>query len=118
LAGVSNRAGALAALLGPDTIAADVDPRRVVGGPAHNGGIAVAGQRDRNALLGVGSNRAGADQLALLGPDAAASDVDPRRPDLRIVARPAHDGGVTVGGQRDGVALAGSSNRVVGDDVA
>jgi hypothetical protein len=69
----SNHAGAdrLAALLGPDTAAARVDPRRpgatVVGIPADDG--AVGGQRDGPALLRP-SNRAGTDQLAaLLGPD-------------------------------------------------
>ena len=89
MVGASNRAGAdqLAALLGPDTAAAGVDPRRpgarVVGRPAHDGGVAVGGQRDGEALFG-GSNRAGADQLAaLLGPDTAAAGVDPRRPGVR-----------------------------------
>ena len=75
---------------------------RVVFDPAHDGGVAVGGQRDRDALTGV-SNRAGADQLAsLLGPDAAAAGEDPRRPGVRVVSRPAHDGGVAVSGQRDG----------------
>ena len=166
MSATSNRAGAdqLVALLGPDTAAAGVDPRRPgarvvcharprwrccrrrtarrrclgrrfqprrcrpaccpAGSrhrrcgcrptpprcpscrrPAHDGGVAVGGQRDGVALVGV-SNRAGADQLAaLLGPDTAAAGVDPRRPGARVVVRPAHDGGVAVGGQRDGVAL-------------
>src|ERR1019366_2737046 len=105
---VANRAGAdqLAALLGPDTIAAGGDPRRpgarVVGRRAHDGGVAVVGQRDGGALSGA-SNRAAADQLvALLGPNTAAAGVDPRRPSLQVVKRPAHDGGVAVVGQRDG----------------
>jgi hypothetical protein len=86
LSGSSNRAGSdqLTALLGPDTAAAGEDPRRpgfpVVGPPAHDGGVAVGGQRDGGALRG-GPNRTGADQLtALLGPDTAAAGEDPRRP--------------------------------------
>ena len=88
----SNRAGAdqLAALLGPDAAAAGKDPRRsgvrVVVRPAHDGGVAVGGQRDGGALRGS-SNRAGADQLrSLLGPDAAAAGEDPRRPSAPVVA--------------------------------
>jgi hypothetical protein len=121
----SNRAGTdqLAALLGPDTAAAGVDPRRpaapVVVIPAHDGGVAVGGQRDGAALLGEASNRAGADQLAaLLGPDTAAARVDPRRPGFRVVGKPADDGGVAVGGQRDGGALLGGSNRAGADQLA
>ena len=94
MSGASNRAGAdqLAALLGPDTAAAGVDPRRpgarVVGSPAHDGGVAVGGQRDGAALSGI-SNRAGADQLAaLLGPDAAAAGIDPRRPGAQLSPGP------------------------------
>ena len=84
--GASHRAGAdqLVALLGPDTAAAGEHPRRpglaVVGPPAHDGGVAVGGQRDGQALAGA-SNSAGADQLvALLGPDTAAAGEHPRRP--------------------------------------
>jgi hypothetical protein len=45
-----------------------------------DGGVAVAGQRDGPALLGV-SHGTDADQLAaLLGPETAAAGVDPRRP--------------------------------------
>ena len=119
LSGVSNRAGAdqLAALLGPDTAAADIDPRRpgagVVFDATDNGGVAVGGQRDGAALSGT-SNRSGTDQLAaLLGPDTAAAGIDPRRPGARVISGPAHDGGVAVGGQRDGAALSGMSNRAV-----
>ena len=36
------------------------------------------------------------------------SDEDPRRPDAIVVVIPAHDGGVAVGGQRDGGALLAS----------
>jgi hypothetical protein len=65
---VSNRAGAdqLRPLLGPDTAAAGVDPRRpgeaAVATPADDGGVAVGRQRDREALCG-GAHPAGADQL-------------------------------------------------------
>ena len=108
---------------GPNTAAARVDPRRsdepVVGIPAHDDGVAVGGQRDGVALAGV-SNRAGADQLAaLLGPDSPAAGVDPRRPDVGVVSsNPAHDGGVAIGGQRDGVALLGGSNSAGADQLA
>ena len=124
MSGVANRAGAdqLAALLGPDTIAAGEDPRRpavhVVGRPAHDGGVAIVRQRDGDALSGA-SNRTAADQLvALLGPNTAAARVDPRRPSVQVVKRPAHDGGVAVVGQRDGEALGGASNRAGADQIA
>jgi hypothetical protein len=64
---------------------------------------------------------AGADQLeALLGPDTAAAGVDPRRPGVPVVERRARDGGVAVGGQRDGPALLlglGASNRTGADQL-
>jgi hypothetical protein len=64
-------------------------------------------------------NRAGADQLvALLGPATAAAGEDPRRPGVRVVVRPAHDGGGAVGGQRDGDALSALSNRTGADQLA
>jgi hypothetical protein len=94
-------------LLGPDTAAAGEDPSspetasHVTGvvRPAHDGGVAVGGQCDGLALVGV-SNRVVGDQLAaLLGPDPAAAGVDPRCPAKPIVVRPAHDGGVAVSGQ-------------------
>jgi hypothetical protein len=72
-----------------------------------------------DALKGA-SNSAGADQLvALLRPDTATTGEDPRRPDVRVVARPAHDSGVAVGGYRDGYALLllGISNRVGADQL-
>jgi hypothetical protein len=40
---------------------------------------------------------------------SSASIKDPCRPDERVVVRPAHDGGVAVGGQRDGLALEAGS---------
>ena len=62
------------------------------------------------------SNRSGTDQLAaLLGPDTAAAGVDPRRPGSPVVGDPAHDGGVAVGGQRNGPALLGGSDRAGAD---
>jgi hypothetical protein len=102
------------------TLVRPTPPRcRVVERPAHEGSVAVAGQRDGEALLGKGPNRAGADQLAaLLGPDPAAAGVDPRRPVVIVVAKPAHDGGVAVGGQRDGLALDGGSHRAGADQLA
>src|SRR5207344_1360461 len=120
LPGGSNRAGAdqLVALLGPDTIAAGENPyrpgERVVARPAHQGGIAVGGERNRHALIG-GSNRAGADQfVALLGPDTIAAGENPYRP-VPVVARPAHQGGIAVGGERNRRALLGDSNRAGAD---
>jgi hypothetical protein len=68
-----------------------------------------------DACASLNHYRVGANQLAaLLGPDTAAAGVDPGRPDP-VVARPADDGGVAVGGQRDGVALFGGCRRVVSD---
>ena len=66
-----------------------------------------------------GSNRSRADQLAsLLGPDTAAARVDPRSPGARSLSpRPADDGRVAVGGQRDGDALLGGSNRSRADQL-
>ena len=78
----------LAALLGPDTVAARVDPRRpdarVVTIPADDGRVAVGGQRNGEALLGASGtvDCVIADQLAaLLGPNSAAAGEDPCRPD-------------------------------------
>ena len=70
----------------PDIAAAGEDPRRpghpIIAKPAHNGGAAVRGQRNRAALPRI-SDRAGADQfVALLRPDSAAAGEDPRRPGL------------------------------------
>src|SRR5262249_49326094 len=78
---------------------------RIVTTPAHNGGIAVARQRDRGALVG-GPYRVGGNQLAaLLAPGTAAAGEDPRRPGARTVARTAHEGGVAVVGHCAGPAL-------------
>src|SRR5262249_2682673 len=101
LKGVSPRAGAdqFVALLAPHPAAAGEHPRRPGGTvvrPAHDGEVAVAGQRDRPALLG-GTPSAGADQLAsLLAPQPAAAGEDPRRAGSAVVIPPAHDGGVAV----------------------
>jgi hypothetical protein len=94
----------------------------------HDGRVAVGGQRNGLALVGgVGSNGAGADQLAtLLGPDTAAAGEDPRGPEgavtlaaLVVVYRPANDGRAAVGGQRKGLALVGAveSNRAGADNL-
>src|SRR5262249_61540949 len=101
-------------------------PRRLATGgvaacPTEDG--SVAGQRDGGALWAVPS-RAGADQLVfLLGPNPAAAGEYPRRADARagtaarVVARPAHEGGVAVGGQRDGGALGGVPSRASADQL-
>ena len=106
--GASHSAGAdqLRALLAPDPAASGEDPRRsgerVVDVPAHNGGVAVGGQRDRNVSFVGAAHSAGADELrALLTPDPAASGEDPRRSAGPVVEKPADDRGVAVGGQRD-----------------
>ena len=76
-----------------------------VGSSADNGGVAVTGQRDGEALRGV-SNRAAADQpVALLGPYTIAAGPDPGCTDARVVERPAHDSDVAVRRQRGGEAL-------------
>src|SRR5208337_3252271 len=123
LSGVANRAGAdqLVAQLGPDTIAAGEDPRRpavrVVSRSTHDGSVAVGRKRDGDALSGV-SNRTAADQfVALLGPNAIAAGIDPRRPRDPVVSKPAHDGSVAVGGKRDGPALLAESNREGADQL-
>src|SRR5262249_30233691 len=47
----------------------------------------------------------------LLAPHGAAAGEHPCRAEITVVIRPAHDGGVAVGGHRDGPALLGGSNR-------
>jgi hypothetical protein len=111
----------LVALLGPNPTTAGEDPHRsgppVVERPSYDGGVAVLGQRDGETLGGA-SNRTGADQLvALLRPDVASACVDPRRPGDLVVGKPAHDGGVAVGGQRDGPALLAESSRECADQL-
>src|SRR5262249_25074885 len=121
LLGDSNRAGAdqLVALLGPHTIAAGENPYRrvlIVARPAHPSSVAVARDRTRPALLVV-SNRPGAHQLApLLCPTTIPADEPPRRL-APVVARPAHQGGIAVGGERNRRALLGGSNRVGADQL-
>ena len=95
----------LAALLRPGPAALGEDPRgpgvRVVPIPAHESGIAVAGQRNRRALKG-GSYCTCANQLtALLRPDTAATGKKPCCPGVRVVGISTHDGGIAVVGQRD-----------------
>jgi hypothetical protein len=81
--------------------------------PASSGG-----QRDGNALCGT-FDRAGANQLvALLGPDSPVAAKDPRHPNVRVIAKPAHDDGIAVGGERNGEALSGLSNRAGTDQLA
>src|SRR6266542_4302720 len=113
----------------PDTATAGEHPRRpgrakaeghrsiprVVSRPAHDGGIAIGGQRDGRALAGA-SHSVGADELlALLGPDAAAAGEHPRRPGLAVIGPPAHDGAVAVGRKCDRHALTGLSHSTGAD---
>ena len=53
-----------------------------------------------------------------MGPAIAAAGVDPRRPGEPVVGKPAHNGGVAVGGRRDGGTLSGASNRAGADQLA
>src|SRR5262249_50927243 len=109
LPAVSDRAGSdqLAALLGPNAIAASEDPRcadiAIIVWSADDGGIAICGQRDGCTLQGL-SDHARSDQFAaLLGPNALGADVDKRCSHIitPIEIRPTHDGGVTVGRHRN-----------------
>src|SRR5262249_41652036 len=98
-------------LLGPHAAAAGEYPRRadttVIAIPAQDGGVAVGGQRDRMALRSF-AGRVVADQLApLLGPYSAAAAEYPRRASVDVVAPSAHEGGVSVGGERNRDALVG-----------
>jgi hypothetical protein len=79
--------------------------------------MAIGRKRDRGALHHGIADSAGADQLGLLGPDPIAAGEDPSRPDAIIVDRPAGDGGVAVGGKRNGGALPGSSNSAGADQL-
>src|SRR5262249_60976862 len=89
----------------PDPPPRPYPPLSPAGRPAHDGGVAVGGQRDGGALRGV-SKSAGADQLiALLAPHPAAAGKHPHRAGAIVVLRSADNGGVTVGGQRDRNAL-------------
>jgi hypothetical protein len=73
--------------------------------------------RDGAALTEVSNSSAGSDQLAaLLRPHPTAAGKDPCRADAAIVGIPAHDGGVAVGGQRDGEALADEGSNSAGAD--
>src|SRR5258708_35530957 len=91
LGGVPNAAytDQLSALLGPDTAAASVDPRRpgvrIVAGTAHDGGVAVARQCDGPAL-GPPPCAAGTHQPSPLRPETT-----PWR------MRPNHDAGGHLG---------------------
>src|SRR5262249_52348673 len=99
----------------------------VVPRAAHDGGVAAPGQGDGPALLRL-SYRAGADQLVpLLAPHTCTAGEHPSRAGgivaatahrARIVAWPAHDGGVATPGQRDGPALPGLSYRAGADQLA
>src|SRR5262249_58961449 len=96
----------LAALLRPATAAAGEHPRRpglvVVGPAAHEGGVAVGGERDRHALAGAADRAAADEPVALLRPATAAAGEHPRP----LRPPPADDRRVAVGGERDRHALA------------
>ena len=98
--------------------------------PAHDGGVAVAGEGDGCTLGPQASSifADGTDQLAaLLPPDTAAAREYPCRPSRPDEGRPiaisvvgagsTHDGGVAVRGQRNGHALVGASHRAGSDQL-
>src|SRR5262249_31790187 len=89
--------------------------RPIVARPAHDGGVAIAGQGDGCTLGPQASSifAGGTDQLAaLLPPDTTAAHEYPCRPSRPDEGRPiaisvvgagsTHDGGVAVRGQRNG----------------
>ena len=79
----------------------------VIADAAHDGGVAVGGDRDRAALANGRPGITAADQLrSLLCPHPAAAGEHPGRSDTSgtaggVIAGAAHDGGVAVGGDRD-----------------
>src|SRR5262249_3924586 len=92
----------LGAQRAPSPAAACEGPRRagaaVVARSGHDGGVSVEGECDGVALRGW-PDCTGADQLsALLRPGSAAACEYPRRADIAVVARPAHDAGVAGAG--------------------
>src|SRR5215813_10810193 len=103
LAGASHSVAAdeLLALLRPNPTSTGEYPCRprlaVIGPPAHDGGIAVGGKRDRHALAGLSHSTAADELLALLRPGTAAAREHPRPLGLPAT----HDGGIAVGGKRD-----------------
>src|SRR5271166_3912933 len=116
----SARANQFVALLRPDSSTTGEHPRRpgcaetewhrsiprIIARPANDGGVAVGGQRDRHALACVSHSASSDELLALLGPDTTAAGEHPCRPSPAVVAPPAHNGGVTVRGERNRHALA------------
>src|SRR5207247_9070251 len=88
---------------------------RVVAGPAHDGSMAVRGERDRAALICVSHSASANELLALLSPDTVITGEHPCRPNLAVVGPPAHNGRVAVGGQRYRHALAGASRSAGAD---
>src|SRR5262249_23143230 len=91
----------LLALLRPNPTSTGEYPCRprlaVIGPPAHDGGIAVGGKRDRHALAGLSHSTAAHELLSLLRPGAAAA----RDPPPPLALPPTHVGGMAVGGKRD-----------------
>jgi integrase len=116
----SARANQFVALLRPDSSTTGEHPRRpgcaetewhrssprIIARPANDGGVAVGGQRDRHALACVSHSASSDELLALLRPDTTAAGEHPCRPSPAVVGPPAHNGGVTVHGQRNRHALA------------
>jgi hypothetical protein len=73
--------------------------------PTEDGGVPVAGQRDRPALK-CPADCAAADQLpALLAPYPVRAREHPSGADTASVEGPADEGGVPVAGKRDRIAL-------------
>src|SRR5262249_7885852 len=117
LAGLSHSTAAdeLLALLRPGTAAAREHPRPLGLPATHAGGIAVGGRRAAHSLPRRQwrfPRSAAAQLFALLRPNTAAGGEDPRRPSCSIVAGPANDGGVAVGGEGDGCTLGPQSPSV------
>src|SRR5208282_1372733 len=123
LSGSSDRAGAgeLRSGLRPHPAALGKNPGRSVVGiiaePAHHGGVAVGGQRDRIALQ-RGAGIAATDQLrSLLAPHDAALRKDPGGAVVRIIAVAADDGGVAGARQRDRDTLCGAPHGAGADEL-
>jgi len=74
--------------------------------PPTDGGIPVAGKRDRRALSLKSAYSTCADQFsALLAPHPARVRKHPRGAGVAVVKEPTHDGSIAVAGERDRPAL-------------
>src|SRR5262245_21055289 len=72
--------------------------------PADDGGVAVGGQGDRGAI--PGTRTFDGERGTIPSPHPAAAGEHPGRSILVDADRPADDGGVAVGGERNGAAEA------------